>query len=64
MVQCFILQLIVHWGNGLNGPWLGMLTLLVLVSLVGLSIGLLVSALARTSDVAVSWPTSTFMDPQ
>jgi len=64
MVQCFILLLIVHWGNGLNGPWLGMLTLLVLVSLVGLSIGLLVSALARTSDVAVSWPTSTFMDPQ
>jgi energy-coupling factor transporter ATP-binding protein EcfA2/ABC-type multidrug transport system permease subunit len=54
LVQCLVLLLIVHWGCGLQGPWLGMLSVLVLVSLVGLSIGLMISALARTSEVAVA----------
>ena len=54
LVQCVVLLTIVHWGNGLQGPWLGMLVVLVLVSLVGLSIGLMISALVRTSEVAVA----------
>ena len=54
LLQCLILLTIVHWGNGLDGPWLGMLIVLVLVSLVGLSIGLMVSALVRTSEVAIA----------
>jgi len=54
VVQCICLLGIVHWGNGLEGSGLGMLFILVLVSLVGLSIGLLVSALVRTSEAAVA----------
>jgi ABC-type multidrug transport system ATPase subunit/ABC-type multidrug transport system permease subunit len=54
VVQCICLLGIVHWGNGLEGSGLGMLCILVLVSLVGLSIGLLVSALVRTSEAAVA----------
>ena len=54
VVQCVCLLSIVHWGNGLEGSRLGILFILVLVSLVGLSIGLLVSALVRTSEAAVA----------
>jgi len=54
VVQCLILLTIVHWGSGLQGPWLGMLVVLVLVSLVGLSIGLMISSLVRTSEVAIA----------
>ena len=54
LVQCAILLVIVHWGTGLRGPWLGMFLMLLLTSLVGLAIGLTVSALARTSEVAIA----------
>ena len=54
LVQCLVLLTIVHWGNQLEGPWLGMLVVLVLVSLVGLSIGLMISGVVRTSEVAIA----------
>jgi hypothetical protein len=54
LVQCAVLLGIVYWGAGLKGPWLTMFALLLLTSLVGLAIGLAVSALARTSEVAIA----------
>ena len=53
-LQCAVLLGIVYWGAGLKGPWLPMLLLLLLTALVGLGIGLTVSALARTSEVAIA----------
>jgi ABC-type multidrug transport system ATPase subunit len=53
-VQCGVLLGIVHWGAALKGPWLPMFAMLLLTSLVGLSIGLTMSSLARTSEVAVA----------
>ena len=54
VLQCVILIGVVHWGCNLQGPWLAMLGLLVLTALAGVALGLLVSALARTSEVAVA----------
>jgi ABC-type multidrug transport system ATPase subunit len=54
LVQCLVLLTIAYWGCGLQGPWLGMFLLLFLVSLVGVAMGLMVSALARTSEVAIA----------
>jgi ABC-type multidrug transport system ATPase subunit/ABC-type polysaccharide/polyol phosphate export permease len=53
-LQCAVLLGIVYWGAGLKGPWLAMFLLLLLVALVGLGIGLTISALARTSEVAIA----------
>ncbi len=53
-VQCAVLLGIVYWGAGLKGPWLPMFLLLLLVALVGLGIGLTISALARSSEVAIA----------
>jgi hypothetical protein len=54
VVQCLILLGVVHWGNGLHGPWLPMFGLLVLSSAVGLALGLAVSAIVKTSEVAIA----------
>ncbi len=52
--QCAVLLGIVYYGGGLKGPWLSMFFMLLLTSVVGLSIGLTLSALARTSEVAIA----------
>jgi ABC transport system ATP-binding/permease protein len=54
LVQCPILFAIVYQGAGLKGPWLVMLGVLVLTSLVALAIGLSISAVVRTSETATS----------
>lgn len=54
VVQCLILLSVVHLGNGLHGPWWPMFGLLVLSSGVGLALGLTVSAIVRTSEVAIA----------
>lgn len=53
-LQCAVLLCVVSWGSGLKGPWLPMFGVLLLASEVGLAVGLVVSALARTSEVAVA----------
>jgi energy-coupling factor transporter ATP-binding protein EcfA2/ABC-type multidrug transport system permease subunit len=54
VVQCSVLLGIVAWGCGLEGDLAPMLGLLVLASFAGLGLGLTVSALARTSEVAIA----------
>jgi hypothetical protein len=54
LLQCGVLIAIVYLGVGLEGAWLAMFTLVVLTSLVGLALGLTVSALARSSEVAIA----------
>ena len=53
MLQCAVLLGITHWGCSLKGPWLPMFLVLLLVSFVGVAIGLTLSSLARTSEVAI-----------
>lgn len=52
--QCFVLLIIVYWGNGLHGQWWSMAVLLAISSGVGLAIGLAVSAVAKTSETAIA----------
>lgn len=52
-LQCLVMLALVAWGCDLQGNWLALLGLLTLVALVGTGFGLLVSALARTSEVAL-----------
>jgi ABC-type multidrug transport system ATPase subunit len=54
LLQCAVLQGILHWGCGLESPWLPLFGFLALSSLAGVALGLLLSALARTSSAAVS----------
>lgn len=54
VIQCVVLLGIVHSYAGLTASWLGMFFVLFLTCLVGLAIGLLVSSLARTSEVAIA----------
>jgi ABC transport system ATP-binding/permease protein len=54
LLQCLILLGIVAMGAGLQSSLPAMFALLALVSLVGVSIGLLVSAVAKTSEVAIA----------
>jgi serine/threonine protein kinase/ABC-type multidrug transport system ATPase subunit len=53
-IQCIVLLGIVHWGCGLKGSWLGMLIILYLASLVGVGLGLTISAVARTNEIAIA----------
>lgn len=53
-VQCFVLMAIAYWGGGFCGPWLAMALVLTLASLVGLAVGVLISALAPTNEVAIA----------
>jgi ABC-type multidrug transport system ATPase subunit len=52
-LQCAVLVAIIHGGTGLKMSPLLMLLVLTLASLVGLALGLTVSSLARTSEVAI-----------
>jgi hypothetical protein len=52
-LQCAVLLGIVHYGAGLRAPWLLMFGTLYLTAMVGLALGLTVSAIAKTSEVAI-----------
>jgi len=54
LVQCTSLLVIIYLGCGLDGPFLPMLASLTLTALTGVALGLLISSLARTSEVAIS----------
>jgi ABC-type multidrug transport system ATPase subunit/ABC-type multidrug transport system permease subunit len=54
IVQCAILLSVVYWGCDLEGDWWLLFALLLLVALVGVALGLTVSALAPTSDMAIA----------
>ena len=43
LLACAVLLAVVHWGNGLKGPWLAMWGMLVLASLVGRFLALAIS---------------------
>lgn len=53
-VQCAVLLAIIHLGCNLAGPWLPMFGVLWLVAIVGVTYGLILSALARSSEVAIA----------
>jgi ABC-type multidrug transport system ATPase subunit len=52
--QCAFLLMIVRHGAGLVGDWPSMLGILVLAAAVGTALGLLISAVARTSEMAIA----------
>jgi ABC-type multidrug transport system ATPase subunit len=52
--QCAILLAVVRWGIRLEGPFWPMFGVLALASLVGVAIGLTVSAVAKTSEAAIA----------
>ena len=54
LAQCVLLLLIVRYGCRLEAPWRPALVGLFLSTLVGTALGLLISALARSSEVAIS----------
>ncbi|NJL26542.1 MAG: ATP-binding cassette domain-containing protein [Thermoanaerobaculia bacterium] len=54
LAQCIVLMAIVDVVCSLQGPWWPMLPLLVLTSWIGVAMGLLVSGLARSSEVAIA----------
>ena len=54
VIQCAIMLGIVYWANGMQGPWLKMYGILMLAGSVGVAIGLLVSVLAKTTEVAIA----------
>jgi ABC-type multidrug transport system ATPase subunit len=53
-IQCLILLGIVYWGCGLQGPKISMFTIIYLASLVGVGLGLTVSSLAKTNEIAIA----------
>jgi ABC-type multidrug transport system ATPase subunit/ABC-type multidrug transport system permease subunit len=53
-VQCVVLLVIARWGCGLHGPAISCLGVMMLAAGTGLAIGLLISALARSSEVAIA----------
>lgn len=54
LVQCAVLLGIVHWGNGLHASWPAMFEVLALSSAVGMALGLAISAIVKTSEVAIA----------
>lgn len=52
--QCGLLLFIVHWGCNLQGSWLPMFGILLLAAWIGVGIGLTLSALAQTTEVAIT----------
>ncbi len=54
IVQCLTLLIIVSWGCKLEGNSIVAFLLLLLVSSVGIAIGLLLSSVAKTSEVAIA----------
>jgi ABC-type multidrug transport system ATPase subunit len=53
LLQCAVLLGITYWGCSLKGPVVSLFFVLVLSSFVGVAIGLTLSAVARTSEVAI-----------
>jgi ABC-type multidrug transport system ATPase subunit/pSer/pThr/pTyr-binding forkhead associated (FHA) protein len=54
LFQCAILLAFVRFGSGLKGDWLPTFGILILASSVGMAIGLVISAMTRTSEVAIA----------
>lgn len=54
LLQCSALVGIVYWGCNLRGAGPSMFSVLLLTSMVGVSAGLFISAVSRTSEVAIS----------
>src|SRR6185312_10821669 len=54
LFQCAVLSAIVYFGSGLKGPFAPMFAMLFLASAVGLAVGLLASAVARTPEMAIA----------
>src|SRR5207248_1388849 len=54
VIQCAVLFLVICIGCGLKGPPVLMPAVLILTSFVGLALGLIISAVARTSEVAIA----------
>ena len=52
-IQCTVLLTIVHAGNGLGSSWLVGFIILFLTSMVGVGIGLVISAVARSTEFAI-----------
>jgi len=53
-IQCLVLLGIVYWGCGLKGSALGMFVILYLASMVGVGLGLTVSSVAKTNEIAIA----------
>jgi ABC-type multidrug transport system ATPase subunit len=53
MIQCAILVVGTRWGCGLHGPLFSSFLVTMLVACTGLALGLLLSAVARTTEVAL-----------
>lgn len=54
LVQCTTLLLIVRWGARVDAPWPRLFLVAFSSALVGTSLGLLISVLSRSSEVAIS----------
>lgn len=54
VIQCLIMLTIVYNGCHLKGSFVAMFGVLILASLVALALGLITSAMARTSEVAIA----------
>jgi ABC-type cobalamin/Fe3+-siderophores transport system ATPase subunit len=54
LLQCVALLAVVHLGVGLSANWLVAFAIVFLASGVGMALGLVISAAARTSEVAVA----------
>lgn len=53
-LQCLVLTTVVFTGCGLQGSALGTLLILLLVSMVGVGIGLCISSITKTSEAAIA----------
>jgi len=53
LLQCAVLLGIVYRGCGLQGAWLPMYSIMVLMALTGVALGLILSAASRTQEVAI-----------
>ena len=54
LAQCVLLLLIVRYGCRIDAPWQPLLLCLFLSTLIGTALGLFISSLARSSEVAIS----------
>ncbi len=54
VIQCVMMLGIAHWGCGLKGEWTAMYGALLLTAFNGIALGLLASAVAKTSEMAIA----------
>ncbi len=54
LIQCSVMLGIVHGGLHLQGPWWLMFGLMLIASLVGVGFGLAISAISRTTEMAIA----------